>query len=97
MKLYKNKELTEEITILDLGILEAGESKLFNFYVKNDSEAELKNLIFSVENKEVTIVESPKILFKKEFGELKIKWNPSVTLKQGLKAELKIQGIELYS
>ena len=97
MKLYKNKELTEEITILDLGIVEAGEVKEYTFYIKNDTDAEVKKLNFSVENKEVSIVKSPEILPKKESAELKIKWSPSITLKQGLKAELKITGIELYS
>ena len=97
MKLYKNKELTEEISVLDFGIVEAGESKIFTFYVKNDSDAELKNLSFSVDHKEVTMVESPKSLLKKESVELKVKWSPSITIKEGLKAKLIISGVELWS
>jgi hypothetical protein len=97
MRIYKDSQLKEEIKELDFGILEAGESKEYTFYVKNDTDAEVKKLNFSVENKEVSIVKSPEILPKKEFAELKIKWSPSVTLRQGLKAELKISGIELYS
>jgi hypothetical protein len=96
MKLYKNKELTEEITVLDFGILSAGESKIFTFYVKNDSEAELRNLSFSVEHKELSMVESPKSLLKKEEAELKIKWSPSVTLREGLRSKLNISGVELW-
>jgi hypothetical protein len=97
MRIYKDSQLKEEIKELDFGILEAGESKEYTFYVKNDTDAEVKKLNFSVENKEVSIVKSPEILPKKESAELKIKWSPSITLRQGLKAELKITGIELYS
>jgi hypothetical protein len=96
MKLYKNKELTEEISILDFGILAAGESKTFSFYAKNDSDAELRNLTFSVEHKELSMIEFPKNLLKKESAELKIKWTPSVTLREGLKTKLNISGIELW-
>lgn len=96
MKIYKDKNLTEEITDLDLGILEAGESKVYTYYIKNDSNAELKNLNFSVEHKEVKVIEAPKTLTTQASAELKIEWKASVTLKEGLKTPLKISGIELW-
>ena len=96
MKIFKDKELKQEITVLDFGILEAGEFKIYTFYVLNDSNAELKNLSFSVDHIELTIIESPKTLKKNQSAELKIKWTASVTLKEGLHTQLKISGTELW-
>ena len=96
MKIYKNKELTEEVEILDLGIVEAGSSETFTYYICNDTMAQMKNLIFKVESPEVKIVEAPKELISKAVAELVIEWSPSVILKQGLKARLNISGIELW-
>jgi len=96
MKIFSDKDLKSEVTELNLGIVEAGESKDFTFYVKNDSNAELKNLNFAIEHKEVTMLEFPKSLIKYASAELKIKWFPSVTLKEGLKAKLLISGLELW-
>lgn len=96
MKIFKNKNLTEEVTILDLGILEAGNTKAFVFYVYNETMAEMKNLVFTVESSEVKIINAPKELTSKAIAELEINWHPSVTLKQGLKTRLNISGIELW-
>ena len=97
MKIFKNKNLTEEVTYLDLGIVEAGETERFIYYVTNDSVAELKNLTFAIEHREVKIIEAPKELAPKAIAELVIEWHPAVTLKEGLKARLNINGIELWS
>jgi len=96
MKLFKDKNLSEEIEELDLGIVEAGESKKFVFYVLNDSMAYLKNLKFEIEHSEVKILDFPEKLQANKNGELLIEWNPSITLKEGLKAQLKISGTELW-
>lgn len=96
MKIYKNKNLTEEVIELNLGIVEAGDSKIFTYYIKNDSDAELTNLNFSVDHKEVKVIEFPNILSKQTSAELKIEWKPSITLKEGLHTKLLISGIELW-
>jgi|SRR3972149_4032226 len=96
MKLFKNKNLTEEIEILDLGIIEAGDIATFTYYVYNETMAEMKNLVFKIESSEVKIIEAPKELTAKAIAELIIQWHPSVTLKQGLHAKLGISGIELW-
>ena len=51
MKIYKDKELTQEIedNTFDLDIVEAGDTKKFTFYMLNDSNAFLRNLEFSLE------------------------------------------------
>ena len=96
MKLYKDRELKEEIEILDLGIVEAGEVASFTYYAYNETQAEMKTLLFKVDHPEVKIINAPKELVSKSIAELIIEWHPSVTLKQGLKARLNISGIELW-
>lgn len=47
MKYYKDSGLTQEIKTFDLGIVSAGCTEKFTFFAKNDSVAELRNLVFS--------------------------------------------------
>ena len=110
MKIYKDKELTElvEGNTLDLGIGLAGESHEYTFYIYNNLHAELKNLKFEVKptvnrnfekkiSEEVAIKVAPKEMSAKQIAELKIEWNPAVDIKSGLKAQLHINGFEIWS
>jgi hypothetical protein len=96
MKIYKNKNKTEEVEILDFGILPAGETKQYTFWVFNDSMAFLRMLNFAVEHKEVKVIKAPVELMAHTGEELVLEWSPSITLKEGLKARLRISGIELW-
>lgn len=97
MKLFLDKELTNPVNNVDLGIVMAGETKEFTFYVLNESKAELQNINFETSHKEVDIIHSPKDLKSLESAKLVMAWSPSVTLKQGLKTVLKVQATELWS
>jgi len=97
MKIFKDKGLSEEVVTLDLGIVQAGDIANFTFYVYNDTLAEVKSLSFKIEDREVKILQAPKELGSKKGAELSLEWRPSVTLKQGLRARLEINGIELWS
>lgn len=98
IKIYKNKKLTDEIdnNTFDFGIVPAGETKKFIFWILNDSEAFLRNLEFIVEHREVKVIKSPVELSANFSEELILEWSPSITLKTGLKAKLRIKGIELW-
>ena len=96
MKLYKDKDLMEEIDILDLGIVPAGEVKSFTFWVVNNSNATLRSLEFTIEHEEVEILEAPKMLNAQSVDELVIEWSASVTLKQGLRAKLRVRAEEFW-
>jgi len=96
MKIFKDSKYTQEIELLDFGILPAGESKTYVFYVLNDSNALLKDLEFIVDHNELKILEFPKELNTQTVGELTIEWSHSVTLKEVLKTQLKIKGTELW-
>lgn len=97
MRLFKDSQLQEEITTLDLGVVSAGDKKKFTFWVLNDSNAKLENIKFQVSHKEVFILEAPTELSKKESSKLVVEWEPSVTVKQGLQTLLKISASELWS
>jgi hypothetical protein len=97
MKLYKDSSLTEEIEIINLGICQAGDSKEYEFFIYNETEAELVDLKFSIESSEVEILSYPNKLQSKEKGTLKLKYSPALTIKKGLKVPLKYSFGEIYS
>jgi hypothetical protein len=104
MRIYKDSFLNQEVSILDFGIVPAGSTEKFTFYIYNDTNAHLKDLEFSLTQyaggtiieAEVEIVSAPSELESKETKEIIFKWSPIVTLKEGLKAQLKVTGIELW-
>ena len=96
MRIYRDRDLTKRIETLDFGILPAGETKTYSFWLYNETDAHIKELEIKIDHDELSIIESPDELLPNASGELKIKWRPSITLKEGLKANLCIRGIELW-
>ena len=95
MKLLdKQDNVIEEI--IDLGIVEAGKSKEYSFYLYNDIADEVIDISLDVEHSEVEVIKIPTNLGVKGKDELKIKWSPSVTTRKGLKVSFKIKATELY-
>ncbi|MHA1437859.1 MAG: hypothetical protein ACTSPD_09780 [Promethearchaeota archaeon] len=109
MKIFKEKELVNEIKILDLGIVQAGEEKEFIFYAFNETDAEIYDIKYSIKPltdateeyqqtaSEVRIIEAPNNLMPNDVGEIKLLWKSSITIKRGLKAELHADAKELWS
>lgn len=96
MKIFRDKEQSTEVSMLELGIVEAGEFEEYTFWIYNDSNAFLKNLKCVVEHEEVKMLECPRELPAFGVGEVRIRWSPLVTLKEGLKTKLKIRAKELW-
>jgi hypothetical protein len=96
MKLYKDELLTEEILDFDFGIVMAGESKSYPFYVYNDTKATVDSLEITAAHKEVKVSDYPKKLASKEYAKVELVWYPSVTIKEGLTTTVNITGMELY-
>ena len=96
MKIFKDALMTQEVEILDLGIVPAGETKKYTYYVVNDIMALVIELSFVVDHKEVIVVKAPETLKYLEKAELHLSWTPSIDIKQGLKTSLQISGKELY-
>ena len=96
MKIYTDAELINEITVLDFGTLDAGDTKQFTFYIQNDSFAYIRELEFNIEHNELEILKAPEELLANTVGELVIEWKADVTLREGLRAQLHIKGKELW-
>jgi hypothetical protein len=97
VKIYKDKALKDEVHgIVDFDIVGAGDSKEMTLYAHNDSTAILRALEFFTEHNEISIIASPDYMAPNEVAELRIKWSPSVSLKDGLKTPLFYRAEELY-
>lgn len=98
MEIYKDKTLKEKIdNTLDLGRVKAGESKIFSYYIYNETGAIVEDIKFNIPNDEVEISSAPVMLNPRSGEKLILKWTPSITLKRGLKTLLKIKAAELWS
>ena len=97
MKIFLDKELFKEVILLDLGIVIAGETKEYEFYLYNEKKCKLVDLKFVCINKEIFINKAPIEMEKEEITKLILKWSPSVTLKEGLSTTINITGGEIYS
>ena len=82
---------------IPLGIVEAGKQKEFEFIIFNNTSAETTDIKIEIAHKEIEILDYPKELKANNSGILKIRWNPSLTIKQGLKTTVKLTASELYS
>jgi hypothetical protein len=96
MKIYKDVFCKELVETFDFGIVQAGDKKVYEFYILNDSNAELKDLKFSIEHPEIKILEAPKEMKSNDKSKLIIEWQPSITLKEGLGAKIKISASSIY-
>ena len=85
MKLFRDKELTEEISDINFGIVVAGESKSFTYYLYNEKLGRAVNIKTVIENNEVQVTKAPETLQAKESAEIELTWTPSITLEQGLR------------
>jgi len=97
MKIYSDEALTIPITAIEFGAVQAGDIKDVTVYVKNDSLAELKNLKFTLDNPEISIVKAPENLKPWGIDTLIVRWNVKVDLRKGLKAKININAEEYWS
>ena len=97
MKLLDMQEniIPEKEPIL-LGIVDAGTSKEYSYFLYNDEADEVIDISIEFEHKEIEVLKCPTNLGYKGKDVLKIKWSPSLTVKKGLKAPFKIKATELY-
>jgi len=94
IKVYSDFQCTKELEggILDFGIVEAGSNKIYEIFIKNESNSQLKELKFLVEHSEVKIIEAPENLNSGEIKKLVIEWVPLVDVEEGLDVPIHITG-----
>lgn len=97
MKLFKDSSLREEIQELDLGEVFAGQKKEYRFFIFNNNGTDVKDIKISIEHNEIKLISYPTKLKDKEHGSVIFEWTPSLTIKKGLKAQIQISCIEVWS
>ena len=85
-----------EITTLDMGILEAGKKKVFDFFLSNDSGGKAVDINVEIAHDEIEVVEHVKTLAPGEKGPLKVRWKADAKVKKGVKAVVRVTAKELY-
>ena len=86
----------KEVSSLDLGILEAGQSKKYEYYLYNEAEVEAVDIKVEIEHKEVFVLSAPKKLNAGEKQVFSIEWKPTLTIKKGLQTLIRVNAVELY-
>ena len=105
MKIFKDSELKQELEgdKFELGVVQAGDSQRYNFYIYNETDSELKDLKFRImyateelrQEKELKIISSPSSLSSKQSGKVVIEYSPILTLEQSLLVRLVINAGKL--
>jgi len=93
MKILQNGN---EISVLDLGTVEVGETKKYEYQILNDSQKRLESLKFQINDDEVKIVEAPVELLPGESKRLILEWTPTEKVELGKKVYLNILGKEVW-
>ena len=109
MKIYKDKDLQEELEeIIDLGIVDAGDVKTFNFWLLNDTPYELVRFTYELKkidretdkvtqeiSEEAKVIRAPEGFLPNTSNSIIIEYAPLVTMERGLKVSLQIRGKKL--
>ncbi len=99
IRIFKDKELTEEIEDFHFGKVEIGKKATVSFYIQNVSRGILENLEISFptpEGKQIKVVKMPKVLKQGEVGQLILEWSPSPIFRQGFRTTIQIEGEEVF-
>lgn len=85
-----------ETTTLDMGTLEAGKKKIYDFFLMNDSGGKAVDINVEIMHDEIEVVEHAKNLAPSEKGPLKVRWKADAKVKKGVKAIVRVSAKELY-
>ena len=96
MKIFEDKLCSKELNDLYLGIVEAGKTVRYEFYILNEKTSYIRDLKFFTSHPEVTIVSAPESLNSGDTGTLILEWSPSVTLLEGLETKISYKGKEIW-
>ena len=86
----------KEVDELDLGIVEVGTTKEYQYMLHNDVDAELVDIDITINNKEIVITDYPKTLKALSSGMVSFKWTPSLKIAKGNKTTFSLKASELY-
>ena len=94
-KVFEDKDLTILADPINLGMLKAGETKQFKFFLYNSSIDPYQELKLSVDHQEITVISAPTELKEKTSGQFTLEWKATVDIKRNLKPTLKTEGFKV--
>lgn len=101
MKIYKDEQLNEPVTNFDLGEVEVGMTRYYQYYIHNDSAATLKEIKLKMDNivdkDDINIIEFPEEIASEQKKLFKFSWTPSLKVKAGFQTKFEISAVEYYS
>ena len=106
MKIFRDSELKDELEeIIDLGIVDAGDVKTFEFWLLNDTPDELTKLTYELRkidrkidevtqeiSEEAKVISAPEGLKSHASNSIIIEYAPLVTIERGLRVQLHFEG-----
>jgi len=102
MKIFKDKDLKEEIKSISFGKVKVGQSKEVTVWLYNDSTGILTNLVFEFygptlpPTEKIEIVKAPVTIQPGKAEPLTLRWKPSAKFKKALEVGIKVTGEIVY-
>jgi len=97
MKIFNDKNLTEETTTIHLGRVRAGTvGKKILFFMNDKEKISYENIILSIDNTDVTVTPSTFNLDPGETKSVEISWNAPIDFNKALETSIKISADEVY-
>ena len=90
--LYKDKELKQPFTIEDLGDVNAGDIKIIDGYLKNNSRHDIQQIEFELLDEDVELSNVPELLNGEGWQLIKIKYAPKKTRLEALNTYITFHG-----
>jgi hypothetical protein len=94
MKIYRDSNLSQEISLVDFGRVELGKNASQIFYLFNENNSTLSIRLTS---DKVSISPQLATLKKNDKVSVAVAWNPVLTAKESLQTEIKIEGEEIFN
>jgi hypothetical protein len=107
VKIFREQDLKDEVEnkTIDLGIVDVGDSKEFEYWILNDTKDELKFLKYVLKkidretgivtneiSEEAMVEEAPTEMLPHDSSLLIIRYTPEISIDQGLRVQLHITG-----
>ena len=77
--LYKDEKLTQPFAIEDLGDVDAGDIKMIEGYLKNNSEYQILEILPELLDEDIEIIDLPEQLASEAWQKLTIRYAPKET------------------
>lgn len=90
--LYKDKNLKEPFTIEDLGDVDAGDIKILDGYLKNNSMYQILNIESELFDEDIELIDVPNNLASENWQLVKIKYAPKETRTTALNTFITFHG-----